>query len=619
MSRISAVSAQERRIQFSDILENMMSAYSNDIETYYGNTFGFSISKKKLPCFFMSPKAALILDGVIYNSQELAVETGIKSANDVEILNALIEKFGVIKALSKLNGDYAVIYIDHVNNFTWAARDPMGMRPLYYSFVPDIGIIFSSQPGGILKSGLVSSEADEEYLVRYGAMHYRMIDNELKKSPYKYISQCEAGVASRFDSSNKKSHFKFFDISNEADYEGNEENLAKDYQELLLDAVSIRLKKFSNPAFTLSGGMDSSSVLACASKIGGKQIAYSCLYEDKTYDEREEIIDMLSENVSDWRQVIIPDDIDIVSEIDQLIKIHDEPVATGTWLSHRKLCESAGAQGFNAIFGGLGGDELNAGEYEYFPMHFADLQIQGKTVILENEINHWVKNHNHPVFAKSPVIANELIKRLVDLNEPGKCLPDLQRLMKYQHVIDDSFLDIGHIRPTMEIKFSSYLKNRTWQDLTRETIPCCIRAEDRHGAYYGLPPVLPFLDKRLVDFMYKVPGSLKIKNGVTKVLLRRAMMGILPEKTRVRVKKTGWNAPAHVWFIGQGANNLRDLVNSDDFRSLGLYRKDVVLDIIDEHENIVRNKIPKENHMMFLWQLLNLIRWNKYLKQLKKI
>jgi len=595
-----------------------MSTYSNDIETYYGNTFGFSISQKKSPCFFKSPKAALILDGVIYNSQELAVETGIKSDNDVEILNALIEKFGFIKALSKLNGDYAVIYIDNVNNCTWAARDPMGMRPLYYSPVPDIGIIFSSQPSGILRSGLISPEADEEYLVRYGAMHYRMIDNEPNKSPYKHISQCEAGISMRFDSSNKKSSFKFFDISNEDEFEGNEENLAKEYQELLLDAVSIRLKKFSNPTFTLSGGMDSSSVLACASKIGGKQIAYSSLYEDKTYDEREEIIDMLSENVSDWRQVMIPDEIDIVSEIDQLIKIHDEPVATATWLSHRRLCESAGAQGFNAIFGGLGGDELNAGEYEYFPMHFADLKLQGKGSILENEINHWVKNHNHPVFTKSPAIANELIKRLVDLNEPGKCLPDLQRLMKYRHVLVDSLLGIDQIRPKMELKFSSYLKNRTWQDLTRETIPCCIRAEDRHGAHYGLPPVLPFLDKRLVDFMYKVPGSLKIKNGITKVLLRKAMHGILPEATRTRVKKTGWNAPSHVWFSGRGANNLRDLVNSESFRSLGLYKKEIVMKIIDDHENIVINHLPKENHMMFLWPLVNMIRWKERMLEVVK-
>jgi asparagine synthase (glutamine-hydrolysing) len=445
-----------------------------------------------------------------------------------------------------------------------------------------------------------------------------MIDNEIDKSPYKKISQCEPGIAIRFDSCYKKTRFKFFDINDTSDWTGNEEDLASEYRELLFDAVLIRLKKISSPIFTLSGGLDSSSILACASKISGKQIAYSSLYEDKTYDERDEIADMLSGHVSDWRKVTIPDRMDIISEVDKLIQIHNEPIATATWLSHRRICESAYGQGFNGIFGGLGGDELNAGEYEYFPMHFADLHLQGNESILRHEIDNWAKNHSHPIYIKNSSMANELINKLVDLNKPGKCLPDLQRLKRYNHVLTQDYLNIGEIMPKMEHKFYSYLKNRTWHDLTRETAPCCIRAEDRHGAFYGLPPVLPFLDKRLIEFMYRVPGSMKIKNGVTKILLRRAMMGILPEKTRVRVKKTGWNAPAHVWFIGQGANNLRDLVNSDDFRSLGLYRKDVVLNIINEHENIVRNKIPKENHMMFLWQLLNLIRWNKYLKQLKK-
>ena len=617
MSRVSVVCSSGKSIQVSRIIENMMSAFSDDFTSHYGDTFGISTTEKKVPSFFISPRGALLLDGVIYNASELASELGIKSISDVATLSGLIDKFGVPAALGKLNGDFSVVWIDFVDKSIWAARDPMGMRPLYYSIVPEIGIIFSSQPAGLLRSGLVSADIDAEYLVRYGVMHYRMIDNELDKSPYKNISQCVAGVAIRFESSFRKTYHTFFEISDEVDYAEDEESLAEEYRALLLDAVSIRLNKFSNPIFTLSGGMDSSSILACAAKIGGKQIAISSLYEDETYDERNEIADMLSGNVSDWRKVIIPDRIDIVSEVDQLIKIHDEPVATATWLSHRKLCQSVGGQGFSGIFGGLGGDELNAGEYEYFPMHFADLKLHGERDSLECEIENWAQNHNHPIFIKSPTIAHKLIEKLVDLNVPGKCMPDIQRLTKYQHALSTGFFDVGQIQPKMENKFSSYLKSRTWQDLTRETIPCCIRAEDRHGAFYGLPPVLPFLDKRLIEFMYKVPGAMKIKGGVTKILLRQAMKGLLPEVTRTRVKKTGWNAPSHIWFTGQAANDLRDLVNSVAFRDLGLYKKDVVNRIIDEHESIIKDRLPKENHMMFLWSLLNVIRWKEHLMQRK--
>ena len=104
----------------------------------------------------------------------------------------------------------------------------------------------------------------------------------------------------------------------------------------------------------------------------------------------------------------------------------------------------------------------------------------------------------------------------------------------------------------MDRPFSSYLKNRTYQDLFRETAPCCLRAEDRQGEAYEIRQVDPFFDHRLAEFMFRVPGNMKIRDGITKRLLREAMKGILPEETRTRVKKTGWNAPAHVWF-GQGS------------------------------------------------------------------
>ena len=112
------------------------------------------------------------------------------------------------------------------------------------------------------------------------------------------------------------------------------------------------------------------------------------------------------------------------------------------------------------------------------------------------------------------------------------------------------------------VTFSSYLKNRTYQDIFRETAPCCLRAEDRQTVAFNLENCLPFFDHRVVEFMFKVRGTLKIKNGVTKWLLRQAMRGMLPEETRKRVTKMGWNAPAHIWFSEKGMKPLLDLIRS---------------------------------------------------------
>jgi asparagine synthase (glutamine-hydrolysing) len=109
--------------------------------------------------------------------------------------------------------------------------------------------------------------------------------------------------------------------------------------------------------------------------------------------------------------------------------------------------------------------------------------------------------------------------------------------------------------------------------------------------------------------MFRVPGMLKIRDGITKRLLRRAMTGILPEATRTRVKKTGWNAPAHLWFSGPSLDSLRDRVRSAAFRDRGIYDPSAVMAVIEDHARIVESGTTEENHMMFLWQVLNLESW----------
>ncbi len=559
------------------------------------------------------PKGILVLDGLIYDLDDQRLVLGIRDGDDAQVLAELIARYGVAAALARVNGDFALAWTELGSGDIWLARDRFGMRPLFYAKLHD-GWGASSQPKGLLQLEDVSATPDRGFLARFGAMHYRMIDSEPTLSPFRDISQVPAATVVRLAQSGEISSYRYWSMEEQPDFDRPESALAEEYRELLIDAVRVRLKRFPNRAFTLSGGMDSSSVLACAVQVEGqRQIAYSSLYEDRTYDERDEIADMLPNNVSDWRKVILPNAIDLVGDVDRMITKHDEPVATSTWLSHMRLCDQAAKDGITAMFGGLGGDELNAGEYEYFPLHFADLKQSGQSILLTQEISAWVRHHDHPIFKKTPKIATDLIGRLTDPTQPGLCLPDLSRLRRYLTVLSPEFADFQNYMPLMDRLFSTCLKNRTWQDLTQETLPCCIRAEDRHGAVVGMPPVLPFLDHRVVRFMYRVPGEMKIRDGITKRLLREATFGVLPEATRTRLKKTGWNAPAHIWFSGKGADILRDLTHSNTFDNLGLYDKKKVLTLINDHERIVTTGVVEDNHMMFLWAFLNMMRWQAWL------
>jgi asparagine synthase (glutamine-hydrolysing) len=323
---------------------------------------------------------------------------------------------------------------------------------------------------------------------------------------------------------------------------------------------------------------------------------------------------MLDSSVEAWHPVPI-DNPDIFATIDRMVRVHDEPVATATWLSHYTVCEQAARMGFRTIFGGLGGDELNAGEYEHFFYHFADLRQAGDEETLRREVECWKHHHDHPVYRKNMALVDSALRSVVAPGTPGLCLPDRKRIDRYAAAVNPDFFDVRRFTPVMDRPFRSYLKNRAFHDIFRETAPCCLRAEDRQTTAFGLQHFDPFFDYRLIEFMFRIPGSLKIRDGVTKILLREATKGLLPEATRTRIKKTGWNAPAHVWFSGRNLDRLYDLVTSRAFKECEIYVQPEVLKILDAHKRIVGEGLTEDNHMMFLWQLANTWIWLEYLKE----
>ena len=538
-----------------------------------------------------------VVDGVFLG------ETG----NPAVRLVALARERGFEAALQRLRGDFAVALYDSSEGILWLARDRLGVKPLYYASGAE-GFAFASRPGALLEVPGVGRVAERRFVALFAGSHYRTFDNDPEASAYRDIRQLPAAHLLRVKDGRAELR-RYWALADEGDLPADEGALAERYRDVLARAVSERLAAAPSPAFTLSGGMDSSSVLSLAVRaLGAKQHAYSSTYADPTFDETAEIRSMLEANVEQWHPVAIGTP-DVMGLVERMVRANDEPVATATWLSHFLICERAARDGFGALFGGLGGDELNAGEYEYFFFHFADLRAAGREDTLGGEVDEWARHHDHPIYRKDRAAAERGLARLVDASRRGRCLPDRQRLERYAAALAPGFFDLRRYEPVMDHPFGSYLKNRTWQDLFRETAPCCLRAEDRQCAAFGLEHFDPFLDERLLELMFRVPGTLKIRNGVTKILLRRAMRGILPEETRTRVKKTGWNAPAHVWFSGRNADALHDLVASRAFRERGIYDTAEVDRLVREHEQIVASGEARENHMMFLWQLVNLELW----------
>ena len=546
----------------------------------------------------------LVLDGHIYNPEDFPSSS--KEQTDSERILESIQKIGLRTTLEKINGDFALAIYNKQTECLTLARDRFGIKPLYYSSAGG-NIGFGSSIQSLLNLSFVSKTINPSFLKTAAALNYRFLDADPTRSPFSDITQVAGGSAVEFKDNSIRTYNFFNWGSKEKNQTG--QILHTDYIELLKDAVARRLKKASNPIFTLSGGLDSSAVVAMAHRITGiPQPAISSIHEDETFDEEREIMDIVNSGIVDWEPISI-DDPDIFDLLEQASAIHEYPIPTATWLNHFILTEKVKKLGYTSLFTGLGGDELNAGEYDYFYYFFADLKYQKKETLLKYEIETWIKNHDHPIFGKSNLLAYNKISNLTDLTILGQCKPDINLLYKYQRLLHPDLINLEDITPTFQVTANSYLLSHSRNELQRNTMPCCLRASYFNTSAFGISDFHPFLDWRLFELMDKVPLEEKIHNGVTKAFARKAYNGILPESTRTRIEKKGWNAPAHKWFANQGRQKLLDLVSSRRFNERGIYNQTELRNIIDQHFSIIDSGKSTENHMMVIWQIVSLEMW----------
>lgn len=548
------------------------------------------------------------ISGTLYNPEFLEISD---TASNEAVAYAIAERLShqsIQQLMRSINGDLAIAAYDPATDCTWLAGDRFGSTNIY--FIDRAGrLTFADSLKSIAHSPDFDRKANLSFLLRFGCSHYRMITNDLTETPYQCVPAVPPAHIAKIDSSGVHLE-RYWSMDGLPATTKDDREIAADYRNLLLDSVRRRVSRTANPGFTLSGGMDSSSVLSSAAHInGGPFPAFTVTYDDPEFDERDDVVCMKDRMARPWNTLDEAIEFDVLGAIGKLYDTHIDLVPTGTWLSHFDLCRVVAEKGHTHIFDGLGGDELNAGEYEYFPYFFADLARTGHQDRLRQEVDTWIEHHDHPIFRKSQDIALSLIQKLTDPDNPGRNLPDLERLNRYAGTANPDLGAQFQNTPALESPFDSFLLNRTYQDLSRETLPLCLRIQRQNADAFGLRPVSPFLDYRLVELMFSVPPERKIRNGVTKVLLRDAMTGILPDEVRTRPNKRGWNVPAHTWFTGKTLDNLEDMVRSREYAAMALFDKKAVLTILQDHRRIMSGGLVEENHMMFMWQLANLLVW----------
>ena len=566
----------------------------------------FLLSNKKITEDFKENIYIFII-GKIFNKREL-IKNFNKSIEKNLIIN-IYKKFGYEKLISLIDGDVQILIYDLKKELIFFNNSKFGVMPCYF-YNNNNEVFFSNSIKNLARIDN-AYKLNNEYIKRFLGFHYRQIENQID-TPLKKIKKLQPSFYINYKLKKNRNLFikkKWYLIQNKSEQYNNwNEN---ELSEKLIYLINRSIKKrIPNKNFfcSLSGGLDSSTLVALINKIA-KVDAATISYNDQTYDEIDDIKNFAKKFVNKWN--IIKLDQKIQSKIEKSCSLADKPLITSTWFSDFFMKEHMSNKGYEYSVSGLGGDQLHAGEYDYFHFFFADLKKK-KSKTLKKEIDGWIKHHDHKIFKKFFSKEIKFLNNLMSSNKKNYGI-DHERNKKYFPVLNFRFNQ--KYKVYSENPYNSYLLNKSYNEIYYEMLPCCLPHDFDNSNNFNIQNIYPYLDSDLFEFMFSLKNNFKIKNGVQKILLRMATKNIISKETNKRIKKTGWNSPAHIWFAEKENNILEDIFYDNTNNISGFIDIKNIKKIINDHKKIVNNKIYKENHMMFLWQLLSMELWLKSLVQ----
>jgi asparagine synthase (glutamine-hydrolysing) len=574
----------------------------------------------------------LTYNGEVYNYRELRVELEqlghrFRSDCDTEVVLRSFLEWGSA-CVRRFNGMFAFAIWDSKEKVLFCARDRLGIKPFLYVH-DEAGFEFASDVRALLHQperrkprlrtlvrffgeGLTDDEWDTFF------------ENIRILPPAHTMTVSPRGLKlERYWRLNSNTDWQQFQVASPSEVAFDESRLAADsyfpnsenlhqaadaFRELFTDSVKLRLRSDVPVGTCLSGGLDSSSVVACASSLIDRPVeTFSSIYPDRGYDERRFIDDVVT-TFGTNPHPIEPDGRDLPDIFDKIVWAQGEPTAGPGLYSQWKVMETA-QKNVTVLLDGQGGDELLGGYHYYFSEYLAELakdllkQNEDLNQVLEvSKVIDRVTGRDHTSLAhrairraKRPKILN-----LFQRDRPGRVkTPDIlsKNLTWHRSRKDATRMNVDRI-------FSNTLSQRLYDDLVRFSIPSLLRYEDRNSMAFSLEARVPFLDHRLVEFCFALPYEFKIDPPHTKLVLRVAMNGRLPKSVTQREDKLGYPTPVASWFRKELRSWITDLFYSQGFRDCDLFDAAACQSILETHQQ-------GDDRSWELWRILHGYRWSE--------
>jgi asparagine synthase (glutamine-hydrolysing) len=487
----------------------------------------------------------LVFNGEIYNFIELREELVGKghrfhSHSDSEVILHAYEEWGT-GCLRRFNGMWAFALWDEKTQQLFCARDRFGIKPFYYTEING-SFLFASEIKALIAHPDAGKHPDDGMLGTYLAWGVQdhtertMFENILQLRPAHAMIVTTAGLNKPYRYWDVKVNPKIRSTTTGAEYAGR-------LLELLRDATRIHLRSDVAVGTCLSGGIDSSTLAVlinslvldeAPSSVGARQKTFSIVFTDKRFDESQYINEIVAVTGVDAHRTE-PDPDKLWDDIDHLVWVQDEPF--GSLSIYAQYCVMRLAQkNVKVVLDGQGADELLAGYLAYQASYIRELGQTFHAGRAFHEITGFFRHHRG--FFRSAL--GQLLVRRNRRNLLTITVPPVDR-------------------------YAGSLAEVLRRELCSTNLPALLHYEDRNSMAFSIESRVPYLDVNLVEYIASIPLNQKIRNGVTKIVLRNAVKGILPESIRCRMDKMGFVTPEEIWMKEHLRPFVLAVLSSDSF------------------------------------------------------
>lgn len=560
-------------------------------------------------------------NGEIYNYIELRAELisrghTFNSNTDTEVVIHAYEEWGY-DCLKKFNGEWAFALWDMKIHKLFCSRDRFGIKPFYYYFNGEI-FVFASEIKALLEHPEVPRKANEEPIYTYLLWGLLGYSDETLFEGIKELKSSHYLLVDTKDGLNVKKWWSLEINPSLGDFStDNVDDTVRQFLTLLEDSVRLRFRGDVPVSSFLSGGLDTSSIVCLAHRlltnnsipdrqIGEELRTFSACYEDESCDERRFIEPVLKKTRAQ-KNYVFPDGDELWKELPLLVWHQDEPFMGTNLYSWWTAIKKASTIGVKVLLDGQGGDEILAGYHHYYGIFLLNIAFKGRLCGLlreskgiaanigtQNLISMTSRPLGMALFGTLPTstqtTARNVIRRL--------------RCRKVDEILNASFnkkVGTQALATLMEYsKTGTNLQKTLYRDVSRH-LHNLLRYGDRDSMAFSIETRAPFLDHRVVEYLFSLPASLKIRDGWTKWILRQAMKGILPEEIRLRKDKLGTPTPQAAW-LWQNRGAIKALFTSGDTMSSDYVNPKAVTNYLDDI-------FARKASTWELWHYINLELW----------